>query len=154
MDKVFRDVKFGKMQTTIAKSFASYGDKVVNGIRSIYRAASDILQEPNDNENYPKILNILEIQTMKHVFNEDGICKLKFFRMVTDNEKYHRHWYRRERDPEVWASPLLSLSFNQDNICVTCKGSYLNEEDWLRCNLFGQCFHERCFMIQDTVVYF
>ena len=138
MDKVFRDVKFRKIQITIAKSFASYGDQVVNDTRSIYLAASDILQEPNDNENCIKIHGTLEVQMMKHVFNEDGVCKLKFFRMVTDNEKFYQHWYRRERDPEVWDRPLLSLSFNQDNICVTCKGSYLSEEDWLRCNIFEQ----------------
>ena len=31
---------------------------------------------------------------VKRVFNEDGACKLKFFRMAADDEPFYQHWYR------------------------------------------------------------
>ena len=146
-NKVFRDVKSGKVKITCAESFAEYADKAVNGIRSIYLAKHEILKEPSNIENAPKIYGTLEVHMVTRVINEDGVCKLRFFKMATDDKPFYQHWYRREGDPEVCDHPALSLAYDQDNTCATCKAPYHGQEDWLKCHVCEQWFHERCFMI-------
>ena len=51
-------------------------------LKSIYLAARDILQEPNDVESCPKVHDTLEVLMVKPVFNENSACKLKFFRWL------------------------------------------------------------------------
>ena len=46
------------------------------------------------------------------VLTEDGVCKLKFFKMATDDELFYQHWYRHESGLEVCNHPVLPLSFN------------------------------------------
>ena len=119
----------------------------MKNIKSIYLSESDILPEPIDIENCPKIHGTLEVHKVEHIFNEDGVCKLRFFEMTTDEKPFYQHWYRREGDPEVCDHHVLSLSYDQDDTCATFKSTYLAKEDWLRCNICEQWFHERCFMI-------
>ena len=110
--KVFRDVKSGKVQIPSTESFASYADQVVNDIKCICLAAGDILQESNNIESWPKIHGTLEMHMGKCVFNEDDICKLKFFMMATDDKRFYQNLYQREGDPEVCDHPVLPFSFN------------------------------------------
>ena len=51
----------------------------------------------------------MEVNMVKLVFNEDGVCKLKFFKMAADDEPFYQHWYRCEGDPEVWYHPVFPL---------------------------------------------
>ena len=46
---------------------------------------------------------------VKRVFNEDGACKLKFFKMAADDEPFYQHWYQCEVDREVCDHPGLPL---------------------------------------------
>ena len=87
---------------------------------------------------------------LKYVLNEDedGVCKLKFFRMATDDKPICQYWHRREGDLEVCNHFVLLLSFNKDSTRATCKASYLVKKNWLlRCNVCEQWFHKYCFTI-------
>ena len=108
-------------------------DQVVNDVKSIYLAARDILQEPNDIESCQKINDTLEeVHMVKHVFSEDSVFKLKFFKIATDEKPFYQHWYQCKDDPEVCNHAVLRLSFNQNNTCARCKAFYLGKEDWLK----------------------
>jgi len=121
-NKVFRDVKSGKVQINDAESFAEYADNTINGIKSLYLPESHVFDEPDDIENAPRIVGTLEVHKVVREFNDDGVCK------------------------QVCDHPVLSLLFDQDNTCASCREPYLAIEDWLECNVCEQWFHERCFM--------
>jgi len=140
-NKVFREV-----QINDAESFAEYADNTINGIKSLYLPESHVFDEPDDIENAPRIVGTLEVHKVGREFNDDGVCKLKFFKVATDAKPFFQQWYRRPGDPEVCDHPVLSLLFDQDNTCASCREPYLAIEDWLECNVCEQWFHERCFM--------
>ena len=76
-------------------------------------------------------------------------CKLKFFKLATDEKPFYQQWYRRPGDPEVCDHSVLSLMHDPDNTCASCRKPYLAKEDWLECKVCEQWFHERCFMNQQ-----
>jgi len=145
-NKVFRDVKSGKVHIKDAMSFAEYADLAIDNIISLYLSVNDVLEEPNDIDSAPKIPSTLEVHRVQREFTVDGVCKLQFFKVASDSLPFHEEFYRKDGDPEVCDHPLLPLSFNPDNTCATCKGNYLGHEDWLECKICEQWFHERCFM--------
>ena len=145
-NNVFQDVKSGKTQITDAESFAKYADNTINGIKSLYLPECDVFEEPDDIEDAPKIAGTLEVHKIVREFNDDNVCKLKFFKLATDEKPFYQQWYRRPGDPEVCDHPVLSLMHDPDNTCASCRKPYLAKEDWLECKVCKQWFHERCFM--------
>ena len=93
-NKVFRDVKSGKTQIIDAESFAKYGDNTINGIKSLYLPECDVFEEPDDIEDAPKIAGTLEVHKIVREFNDDNVCKLKFFKLATDEKSFSQQWYR------------------------------------------------------------
>ena len=73
-NKVYRDVMPYKCLIKNAKDFAEYANKIINGITSIYMPINDLLTEPDNIENAPKIPETLSIHKVTRVFNEDNIC--------------------------------------------------------------------------------
>ena len=146
-NKVFRDVKSGKIQITSAESFANYAEATIDGIKSLYLPEDEVFDEPSDIEDAPKIPGTLEVHKVTRDYNEDGVCNLNFFKMASDEKPFFRQWYRRPGDPEVCDHPVLPLKYDIDNTCASCKESYLAKKDWLKCEVCEQWFHERCFMI-------
>ena len=82
-----------------------------------------------------KFIVLWRVHMVTRVLNEDGVCKLKFFKMATDDELFYQHWYRHESGLEVCNHPVLPLSFNQGNTCTMCRTSDLGTDDCLRCNV-------------------
>ena len=111
-----------------------------------YLSVYDVLEEPDDIGSASKIPPTLEVHHVKREFNVDGVCKVQFFKVVSDSLPFHEEFYRKYVDPKVCDYPLLPLSFNPDKTSAACKDSYLRKENWLACKICEQWFHERCFM--------
>ena len=142
---VFQHVKSKKCVIEGAKDFAQYADSIIKGINSIYMAEADVMQEPSDISEAPKIPGTLKCHKIVRTFNEDNVCKLEFFKLASDQEPFYIQWYRKEGDPEVCGHDQLPLSFNIDTTCAQCRGQYNDDQDWLECTLCDQWFHETCF---------
>ena len=89
-NKVFRDVKSGKIQITSAESFANYAEATIDGIKSLYLPEDEVFDEPSDNEDAPKIPGTLEVHKVTRDYNEDGVCNLNFFKMASDEKPFFR----------------------------------------------------------------
>ena len=50
---------------------------------------------------------------------------------------------QREGDLEVYDHQHLPLSFDLHNTCASCRASYRGKDDWLKCKLCEQWFHEK-----------
>ena len=48
--RVFRDVKSGKVSITNAEHFAAHAGAILNGIKSLYMPIDEVLEEPEDIE--------------------------------------------------------------------------------------------------------
>ena len=119
-NKVFRDVKSEKTQITDAESSAKYADNTINGIKPLYLPECDVFKEPDDIGDAPKIAGTLEVHKIVREFNDDDVCKLKFFKLATDEKPLYQQWHRRPGDPEVCNHPVLALMHDPDNTCASC----------------------------------
>ena len=70
-NKVYRDVRSGKVHIEDAKSFAEYADITIRNIKSLYLPLDDILQEPSEIDLAPKIKSVLEVQCVRREFTID-----------------------------------------------------------------------------------
>ena len=77
-----------KTQITDAESSAKYADNTINGIKSLYLPECDVFKEPDDIEDAPKIAGTLGVHKIVREFNDDNVCKLKFFKLATDEKHY------------------------------------------------------------------
>ena len=64
------------------KSFETFADSVVTGIKCLYLSKDEFLKEPSDVESAPEIPSTLEIYNVTRVFNDDNICKLNFLKLL------------------------------------------------------------------------
>ena len=94
--RVFRDVKSGKVSITNAEHFAAHADAILNGIKSLYMPIDEVLEEPEDIEkSSPRIDGTLEVHKIARSFSTDGVCKLEFFQGALDEQPFHVQCYRR-----------------------------------------------------------
>ena len=125
--------------------FSEHVNKIVSGITSIYFPESELLMEPEDIEDAPKISETLSIHKLTRGFNEDDVCFIKFFKLPNEVKPFHTQFYRKEGDPEVCGHEHLPLVFDVDQTCAFCKGQYEDKVEWLQCPLCEQWFHQTCF---------
>ena len=137
-NKVYRDVMPYKCLIKNAKDFAEYANKIINGITSIYMPINDLLTEPDNIENAPKIPETLSIHKVTRSFNEDNIFSLISFGWL---RKMISQFYRKDDDPEVCSHESLPLRFDVDQTCVFCKAKYVAlkaKKNWLQYKLCEQ----------------
>ena len=142
---VYRDVMSNKCMIRNAEEFSEHVNKIVSGITSIYLPESELLMEPEDIEDAPKINETLSIHKLTRGFNEDDVCFIKFFKLANEVKPFHTQFYRKEGDPEVCGHEHLPLVFDVDQTCAFCKGKYEDKVEWLQCPLCEQWFHQTCF---------
>ena len=70
---------------------------------------------------------------------------MEFYELADETDPFHIQWYRKEGDPEVCEHNQLPLSCEIDQTCGYCKERYKGNEEWLKCKLCDQWFHEACF---------
>ena len=141
---IFQHVKSKKCVINGAKDFAEYANKIINGISCLYLAENEIMTESQDIKTSPKILRTLKVHKVLRTYHED-VCKMEFYEFADETDPFHIKWYRKESTPEVCGHNELPLSYEIAQKCGYCKERYKGNEEWLRCKLCDQWFHEVCF---------
>ena len=144
---VFRDVKTGKVVIKDAKHFSTYAGSTLKGITSLYMPIEEILEEPKNVISSPQISGTLKVQKIAHSFTNNGVCKLEFFRTAANSTPFHEQWYKKEGYADVCGHDELPLAFKPDQTCSHCHGIYVQDQEWMECNLCDQWFHEEYFFI-------
>ena len=147
-NKVYWDVMSNKCMIKNAKDLAEYANKTISDITSIYMSIYELLTEPDNTENAPKIPETFLIHKVTRSFNEDNACFIDFFRVGNDDDTFFTQFYRKDDDLEVCGHEILPLLFDVDQTCAFCKAKYAalkEKEDWLQYNLCEQWLHLSCF---------
>ena len=145
---MYRKVMSNKSLIKNAKDFAEYANKTINSITSIYMPTNELLTQPNNIENDPRIPETFSIHKVTRSFNEDNICFMDFFRMANDDDPFLTQFYRKGDDPEICGHDNLPLLFDVDQTYAFCQAKYVaskGKEDWLQSKLYEQWFHQSCF---------
>ena len=100
-NRVYRDMMSDKCVIKSAKEFSNYANKVVNGITSLYLPEADLLTEPDDIEEAPKIPETLSIHMLVRNLNKDSICSIQFFNLAADIEPLFTQCYGMDGGPAV-----------------------------------------------------
>ena len=147
-NKVYWDVMSNKCMIKNAKDLAEYANKTISDITSIYMSIYELLTEPDNTENAPKIPETFLIHKVTRSFNEDNACFIDFFRVGNDDDTFFTQFYRKDDDLEVCGHEILPLLFDVDQTCAFCKAKYAalkEKENWLQYNLCEQRLHLSCF---------
>ena len=147
-NKVYWDVMSNKCMIKNAKDLAEYANKTISDITSIYMSIYELLTEPDNTENAPKIPETFLIHKVTRSFNEDNACFIDFFRVGNDDDTFFTQFYRKDDDLEVCGHEILHLLFDVDQTYAFCKAKYVElkeKEDWLQYNLCEQGLHLSCF---------
>ena len=113
------------------EEFSNYANTVVNGITSVYLPQNNVLTEPDDIEEAPKIPETLSIHIVVRGFNEDGICYFKFYFLSKDREPFSKQYYRKEDDLRFVAmncyrfrsTPMKLAHFAKESMRANWNGS-------------------------------
>ena len=143
-NKVYWDVMSNKCMIKNAKDLAEYANKTISDITSIYMSIYELLTEPDNTENAPKIPETFLIHKVTRSFNEDNACFIDFFRVGNDDDTFFTQFYRKDDDLEVCGHEILPLLFEVDQTCALYKAKYValkEKEDWLQYNLCEQWLH-------------
>ena len=108
----------------------------------------EVLKEPQNIISSPQIPGTFEVHKIVCSFTNDGVCKLEFFRTAADSTPLHEQWYKKQGDAYICGHDELPLAFNPDQTCAHCHRIYVQDQEWMECNLCNQWFHEECFFIQ------
>ena len=104
--------------------------------------ATGIMAEPQDIETSPKIPRTLKVHKVFRTYKEDNFCKMEFHELAGETGPFHIQWYRKEDDLKVCGHNQLPLSYETDQTFGYCKERYKGNEEWLKCKLCDQWFHE------------
>ena len=87
-NSIYWDVMSEKCVIDIPKQFAEYAESAVRGITSLYLPTEEVLKEPDDIGNSPRITDTLQIHIVKRCFDNRKVCFLEFYNLATDNEPF------------------------------------------------------------------
>ena len=72
-----------------------------NCVTSLYLAADEVLEEPTETENAPKIPQTLQIHKVKRLYDNHKVCCLKFYKIASDEVAVFKQYYWKDTDPEI-----------------------------------------------------
>ena len=144
-NKVFREVKSGRLTVTSPEEFSNVGERLVSKIVFIYLPINEIIEEPSYVKDAPKITDTLKIHNVVRKIHKDTISSLDFYYLSGDPEPLHREYYRKPED-RILCGHDESL-MQDENKCVLCGVDYDDslDQEWLQCPSCTQWFQESCF---------
>ena len=86
---IFQHVKSKKCFINVAKDFAEYANKIINGISCLYLTKNEIMAEPQHIETSPKIPQTLKVHNVLRTYNEDNVCKIEFYELADETDPFH-----------------------------------------------------------------
>ena len=75
----------------------------------------ELLTEPDNIENVPKIPKTFSIHKVTRSFYEDNVCFIDFFRVANDDDTFFTQFYRKDDDLVVCGHEILPLLFDVVN---------------------------------------
>ena len=84
---IFQHVKSKKCFINVAKDFTEYANKIINGISCLYLTENEIMAEPQD--FVTKIPGALKVHKVLRTYNEDNVCKMKFYELADKADPFH-----------------------------------------------------------------
>ena len=101
--------------------------------RSHFLPESEMLQEPNETENAPVVLETLKVHKAARKFNSQGVVYTEFYMLSKESKPYFTQYYRNE--------------YVDENKGAHCSGCYGEPDmlEWLQCPICSSWFHEQCF---------
>ena len=143
---VFRQVKSGRVIINSAEEFSVAANKFVPSIATLFQKEKDLLCEPDDINQSPSIPATLQIHKFIRSSTAEGDTIIDFYFLSNGKEPCHIQSYS-ERKCGHLEREYESLALFR-SLCAYCMKKYLEEneaEDWLKCPMCHQWFHEKCF---------
>ena len=139
-NSIYWDVMSGKCVNDIPKQFAQFAESAVKRITSLYLPTEEILKEPDDIRNSPRITDALQIHKVKRCFDNRKKCFLELYNLGTNNEPFFTQFYGRG----ACGHQNNALGGNH---CGLCGKEYMSNEEWLQCPICKVWFDRECFYL-------
>lgn len=144
-NKVFQEVKSGRIVVTTPKDFSIQASKLVESVTTLYLPMKDIMPEPSSVEDAPYIKGTLNVHRVVRKKNTQGIRYLEFYHLSSDKTPFFTQYYRCTDDPIVCGH---KSSDDGPNIYPNCLSNYRIGEGWMECPICKQWYcSDRCFSI-------
>lgn len=145
---VFRHVKSGQVIINSAEDFSRAANRFCPSITTLFQPSDSVLSEPSDIESAPVIPSTLKIHKFVRGTNiENGETEVKFFFLSNEEEPCYTKTYSTKIGCGHIDRDFDSLAQFRST-CAYCLGRHMEvdeTEDWLRCPMCMQWFHEDCF---------
>ena len=123
-NSIYRDAMSGKCVIDTPKQFAEYAESAVKGITSFYLLIKEVLKEPDDIGNSPRITDTLQIHKFKRCFDNRKVCFLEFYNLTTDNELFLPNFTAKDHVViKTMLSVEITLNCTEKKMCPTKNGS-------------------------------
>ena len=143
-NKVFREVKSGRIVIDSPKSFTDAANLLVPSVSTLYLPQKDVIEETPDVADAPYIKGTLDIHKILRRKSAKGVTFLEFFKLSFDNSPFFTQYYRSLEDPIVCGHRPYSGSSDNCAHCMTLYG--VGEEAWMQCPACCQWYcGEDCF---------
>ena len=131
-NKVYREVKSGRLTVTSPEEFSNVGERLVSKIVFIYLPINEIIEEPSFVKDAPKITDTLKIHNVVRKIHKDTISSLDFYYLSGDPEPLHREYYRKPEDRILCGHDESSMQ--DEHKCALCRVDYDDslDQEWLQ----------------------
>ena len=96
-NKIFKEVKSGRLIIRTPEEFAVAAQTLVPSITTIYLPISEMLKEPVDIENAPKIPETLKVHKVQRSFDRNSVPVLKFSKLSNEIPFFSQYYSRETR---------------------------------------------------------
>lgn len=145
---VFRQVKSGKTIINSAEDFCKAANQFCPSIATLFQQSEVLLKEPVDIQKAPVIPSTLKIHKFKRLpATASGEVTIDFYFLSNSKEPCHSQKYLTRKGCGHIDRDFDSLSKFRST-CAHCMETFMDEnetQDWLRCPICFQWFHEACF---------
>ena len=141
---ILRKVKSGQLVAHSPLEFSEAVPKFVPSILSVYLPENENIAKPKDISMVRKIDQILKIHKLERKCSQNGDTLINFFKNPDHEDPFHVKWYGGENEI-ICGHAETSKSYDE---CAKSQGSYNEGEEWLRCPVWHQWYHEDCFFYE------
>ena len=139
-------MKSGRVIVNSAEEFSVAANKFVPSIATPFQKEKDWLCQPDDINQSPSIPATLQIHKFFRSSTDEDSTVIDFYFLSNGKEPCHTQSYLEKKCGHV-ESEYESLALFC-SLFAYCMKKYLEEnevEDWLKCPMCNQWFHEKCF---------
>ena len=135
---VYRRVLSGDVVINYPKEFADFANEISN-VDSLFLPNEEVLEEPQEVQNATAIPTTTKIHKVVRGMNKQNTFCNKFYFLSSDVDPFFTQWY----GLECGHTPRNV----DDNTCCHCYENYQCEEEWLKCPVCEQWYHDDCFYL-------